>query len=168
MAAEIPSSSSSATMLPEAVTPGGSRTITETLTADQIPGPSNQEAPVLRLRLQKPKTSKKVQWCNGTVDNEHMNKKKSKCCCIYVKPRQFGESSSESEDECEHCFGHVELKKRNKPHPDTGEDAPDGATGGSCAEMCRSGTQMECSIEPIPCNEDTDSELKPDDVAAPT
>lgn len=41
-----------------------------------------------------------------------MDKKKSKCCCIYVKPREFGESSSESEDECEHCFGHVEMKKQ--------------------------------------------------------
>lgn len=49
-----------------------------------------------------------------------MDKKKSKCCCVYVKPRVFGESSSESEDECEHCFGHVEMKKKaHKPddHP---------------------------------------------------
>ncbi|XP_055638615.1 E3 ubiquitin-protein ligase PPP1R11 [Toxorhynchites rutilus septentrionalis] len=92
-----------------------SRTITETLTSNEIPGTSNQEPPVLRLRLQKPHSSKKVQWSNGTVDNEHMNRKKSKCCCIYVKPREFGESSSESEDECEHCFGHVELKKKIKP-----------------------------------------------------
>ncbi|XP_053673376.1 E3 ubiquitin-protein ligase PPP1R11-like isoform X2 [Anopheles nili] len=75
------------------------------------------EPPVLRLRLQKPRNGKKVQWTNGTVDNEHMNKKKSKCCCIYVKPRAFGESSSESEDECEHCFGHVELKKKNQKPP---------------------------------------------------
>lgn len=56
-----------------------------------------------------------------------MNRKKSKCCCIYVKPRQFGESSSESEDECEHCFGHVELKRKNKekgggPSTDDGSD----------------------------------------------
>lgn len=73
-----------------------------------------QEPPVLHLRLKKPKNDKKVQWTMETVDNEDMNKKKSKCCCIYVKPRQFGESSSESEDECEHCFGHVELKRKNK------------------------------------------------------
>uniref|UniRef100_A0A182MRH4 E3 ubiquitin-protein ligase PPP1R11 n=1 Tax=Anopheles culicifacies TaxID=139723 RepID=A0A182MRH4_9DIPT len=76
-----------------------------------------QEPPVLRLRLQKPRNGKKVQWTNGTVDNEHLNRKKSKCCCIYVKPRAFGESSSESEDECEHCFGHVELKKKNQKAP---------------------------------------------------
>jgi protein phosphatase 1 regulatory subunit 11 len=43
-----------------------------------------------------------------------MNRKKSKCCCIYVKPLEFGESSSEDEDECENCHGHVELKKKNK------------------------------------------------------
>lgn len=42
-----------------------------------------------------------------------MDKKKSKCCCVYVKPRVFGESSSESEDECDHCTGHVEMKKKS-------------------------------------------------------
>ncbi|XP_039449017.1 E3 ubiquitin-protein ligase PPP1R11 [Culex pipiens pallens] len=86
--------------------------------------------PVLRLRLQKPRSDKKVQWTNGTVDNEHMNKKKSKCCCVYVKPREFGESSSESEDECEHCYGHVELKKKNKPQPPAEDAADGGAEGG--------------------------------------
>ncbi|XP_062545511.1 E3 ubiquitin-protein ligase PPP1R11 [Armigeres subalbatus] len=116
---------------PEEVTSaGGSITITETHTHEQIPSTS-QEPPVLRLRLQKPRSSKKVQWTNGTVDNEHMNKKKSKCCCIYVKPREFGESSSESEDECEHCFGHVEQKKKRKPIPDSDSDAVDSSGGPS-------------------------------------
>ena len=32
-------------------------------------------------------------------------------CCVYKKPHDFGESSSESEDdECDHCQGHVEQK----------------------------------------------------------
>lgn len=36
-------------------------------------------------------------------------------CCIYKKPLEFGESSSEDdEDECDHCFGHVEKKKKNR------------------------------------------------------
>lgn len=36
-------------------------------------------------------------------------------CCIYQKPLAFGESSSEEDDdECEHCFGHVEKKKKNQ------------------------------------------------------
>lgn len=75
-----------------------------------------QTFPTLHLRLNKPATKKKVQWTTNTVDNEHMNKKKSKCCCIYKKPRNFGESSSESEDECENCYGHVEMKKSNQEH----------------------------------------------------
>jgi len=28
-----------------------------------------------------------------------MNKKKSKCCCIYVKPKKFGESDSEDDSD---------------------------------------------------------------------
>jgi protein phosphatase 1 regulatory subunit 11 len=83
--------------------------------------------------LHKPKTEKKVQWTETTVDNEHMGRKKSKCCCVYVKPRTFGESSSESEGECEHCFGHVEVKKKKKPHPPEDhssepEDKPSGSS----------------------------------------
>lgn len=82
----------------------------------------NPEENNVRLRLKKPKTEKKVIWREDTVDNEHMNKKKSKCCCIYEKPRPFGESSSDTDDdECEHCRGHVEKRKKGqkvKP-PDT-------------------------------------------------
>lgn len=38
-------------------------------------------------------------------------------CCIYEKPKKFDESSSEdeSDDECEHCQGHVDKKKKNIP-----------------------------------------------------
>lgn len=38
-----------------------------------------QDVHTVRLRLRKPDSKKKVQWQSGTVDNEHMNKKKSKC-----------------------------------------------------------------------------------------
>lgn len=38
-----------------------------------------QDVPTLHLRLRKPKNDKKVQWTTETVDNEHLNKKKSKC-----------------------------------------------------------------------------------------
>jgi len=76
----------------------------------------NEEAeisplPSVRMKLKKPKKKKRVAWTADTVDNENMDKKKSKCCCIYEKPKEFGESSSESEDECEHCKGHVEQKR---------------------------------------------------------
>jgi hypothetical protein len=37
-----------------------------------------QQSPMV-LRLHKPKTDKKVQWREGTVDNEFMGKKSSKC-----------------------------------------------------------------------------------------
>jgi len=44
-----------------------------------------QDVPTVRLRLRKPKSSKKVQWTQGTVDNEHLNKKKSKCIyCFHI------------------------------------------------------------------------------------
>lgn len=51
-----------------------------------------------------------------------MDKKKSKCCCVYVKPKKFGESSSEDEDECEHCSGHVEKKKLKSHQSSTGHE----------------------------------------------
>ncbi|XP_053958004.1 E3 ubiquitin-protein ligase PPP1R11 [Anastrepha ludens] len=70
-------------------------------------------APVLRLRLKKPKPDRQVAWREGTVDNEDMGKKKSKCCCIYKKPLNFGESSSSDDEECEHCFGHPEKRRKN-------------------------------------------------------
>ncbi|XP_067001551.1 E3 ubiquitin-protein ligase PPP1R11 isoform X2 [Anabrus simplex] len=77
-----------------------------------------QDVRTVRLQLRKPKSRKSVQWRAGTVDNEHLNKKKSKCCCQYEKPRAFGESSSESDDECDNCRGHVERKKKKKkPSP---------------------------------------------------
>uniref|UniRef100_A0A1B6DAN8 E3 ubiquitin-protein ligase PPP1R11 n=1 Tax=Clastoptera arizonana TaxID=38151 RepID=A0A1B6DAN8_9HEMI len=69
----------------------------------------------VRLKLKKPKSKKQVNWGEGTIDNEHLNKKKSKCCCIYNKPRAFGESSSDSsDDECENCQGHVEKKEKEQ------------------------------------------------------
>lgn len=63
-------------------------------------------SPTLVLKLRKPKTEKEVKWATDTIDNEHMNKKKSKCCCIYEKPKMFGESSDEDDDITGHCRGH--------------------------------------------------------------
>jgi hypothetical protein len=36
------------------------------------------------------------------VDNEHMKKKSSKKCCIFHKPRSFGESDSDESDRYAH------------------------------------------------------------------
>ncbi|CAG5048143.1 unnamed protein product [Parnassius apollo] len=75
---------------------------------------------VITLRPNRTQTRKKVVWTEDTVDNENMNKKKSKCCCIYEKPRRFGESDSESsDDECEHCFGHVEQRRQKRQAGET-------------------------------------------------
>ena len=37
---------------------------------------------VLKLRS---KNTKKVHWDVNVIDNEFLNKKKSKCCCVYCK-----------------------------------------------------------------------------------
>ncbi|KAK8039113.1 hypothetical protein PG993_007524 [Apiospora rasikravindrae] len=72
-------------------TPG---TTSQTVTIDPI---TNE--PILRLRGG-PSTSDRgprVQWAEGTVDNEGLGRKSSKVCCIYHKPREVGESSSEDD-----------------------------------------------------------------------
>ncbi|CAB11073.1 Type 1 phosphatases regulator ypi1 [Schizosaccharomyces pombe] len=50
------------------------------------------------LHLQ-PEPVRRVRWTVSTVDNEHMNKKKSKVCCIFHKQRKFDESSSDSDSD---------------------------------------------------------------------
>ncbi|CAI8047207.1 E3 ubiquitin-protein ligase PPP1R11 [Geodia barretti] len=72
----------------------------------------------LVLRLSKPKSGKKVHWGEDIVDNEHMGKKKSKCCCIYEKPRgpddgSDSESDSEDKDCChEHRVARAKVPRK--------------------------------------------------------
>jgi protein phosphatase 1 regulatory subunit 11 len=79
------------------------------------------------LTLPKGKSGKRVEWSSDTIDNEHLGRHSSKCCCVYEKPRAFGESSSESEKEDEdNCdvtlcaWGHHKGRRRvlsdNVPH----------------------------------------------------
>jgi protein phosphatase 1 regulatory subunit 11 len=52
--------------------------------------PRQPEQLVLRLRpaaQQKTTTTRRVTFTAETVDNEHLGRLKSNCCCIYVKPR---------------------------------------------------------------------------------
>ncbi|XP_050041384.1 E3 ubiquitin-protein ligase PPP1R11-like [Dermacentor andersoni] len=65
-----------------------------------------------------------VSWTTETVDNENLNRKSSKCCCIYVKPTKFGEDSEEDVDEgdCENCRGH--FPKGRRFHKDVHKDNP--------------------------------------------
>lgn len=71
-----------------------------------------------------------MKFSEETIDNENLDKKKSKCCCIYEKPKLFGESSSEDDDpdQCpDHCHGSKRFhkkasNKREKNNTDTDKD----------------------------------------------
>uniref|UniRef100_A0A915E203 E3 ubiquitin-protein ligase PPP1R11 n=1 Tax=Ditylenchus dipsaci TaxID=166011 RepID=A0A915E203_9BILA len=95
-------------------------TITEVVTSQ--PEASTSEPPlVLHLRSNNPAPS--VRWTTDTVDNEHLDKKKSKCCCIYKKKRDWNDSdSSDSDCETGHCRGHVD--KHKKPEKDHDSEGP--------------------------------------------
>ncbi|KEG01298.1 hypothetical protein YYE_03886 [Plasmodium vinckei vinckei] len=67
------------------------------------------------LRIVKLAPKKKVTWDKDTVDNEHANKKSSKVCCKYKKPRRFDESSeSESSDSDSERNSYDSFKKAKK------------------------------------------------------
>ncbi|KAI9270665.1 phosphatase inhibitor-domain-containing protein [Phascolomyces articulosus] len=116
----------------------GSRTMTVNGTQDHNDreNEDNNEEQVGVLRLRGDMSARRpraIQWDESVVDNEHMNKKKSKICCIYHKPRAVGESSSESEsdsdssssssssdsdsgkhgDHCNHRHSKKKKKRRN-------------------------------------------------------
>ncbi|XP_042658261.1 E3 ubiquitin-protein ligase PPP1R11 [Tyto alba] len=110
----------------------GTATVTETGAAE----PENRS---LTLKLRKRKPDKKVEWSSDTVDNEHLGRRSSKCCCIYEKPRAFGESSTESEEEEEEeevarggdegC-GHLHCVRGHKQGRGRGGGGTPGAGGG--------------------------------------
>ena len=65
---------------------------------------------------------RRVSWTVETVDNEGLGKKKSKCCCVYQKPRSWNESSSEDENEdedCRNCRGHRKADYNSKRGEET-------------------------------------------------
>nr|XP_008260871.1 E3 ubiquitin-protein ligase PPP1R11 isoform X5 [Oryctolagus cuniculus] len=88
----------------------------------------------LTIKLRKRKPEKKVEWTSDTVDNEHMGRRSSKCCCIYEKPRAFGESSTESDEEEDEGCGHTHCVRGHRrgrrhaalgPTPSTPPQPPD-------------------------------------------
>uniref|UniRef100_A0A8C3T9W2 E3 ubiquitin-protein ligase PPP1R11 n=1 Tax=Chelydra serpentina TaxID=8475 RepID=A0A8C3T9W2_CHESE len=100
-------------------------------TAGSGSGATIPENRSLTIKLRKRKPDKKVEWSSDTVDNEHLGRRSSKCCCIYEKPRAFGESSTESEDEEDegcgnaHCIrGHRKGEHGALPVPLTPEPQP--------------------------------------------
>lgn len=64
-------------------------TITQTQTRNRV----------LVLRLNNEERKKPgVTWTEDTIDNEHMDKKSSKRCCIFHKKKKFAESDSDESD----------------------------------------------------------------------
>ena len=61
--------------------------VSTTVTTTETDQPVRAHSPTLILELHRPtETGPRVRWTEGTIDNEYMNKKKSKCCCIYTNP----------------------------------------------------------------------------------
>ncbi|KAK8210265.1 Type 1 phosphatases regulator ypi1 [Zalaria obscura] len=73
----------------------GSMTVTTTDAGPSLP--FNLPSGTLRLRAEpeEPEERPRVQWAEDVIDNEGMGKKSSKVCCIYHKPREAGEPSSD-------------------------------------------------------------------------
>ena len=68
------------------------------------------------LKLTKPENKKRVQWDASTVDNEFLNRKSSKCCCIYAK--------------------HVEVEDRDTSSSDDDDDNSSGKKSKKCCKYC--------------------------------
>lgn len=97
-------------------------TVTETLTVTETEPAVRSHSPTLVLELHRPTdTGPRVRWSEGTVDNEFMNKKKSKCCCIYTKPHdpeaneEDKPTSVDEYENCQHCRYHTESDYVAKP-----------------------------------------------------
>ncbi|KAM4696428.1 E3 ubiquitin-protein ligase PPP1R11 [Rhinophrynus dorsalis] len=99
---------------------GGGAT-SSTVTTESETQPEHRS---LTLKLRKRKPDKKVEWSCDTVDNENLGRRSSKCCCIYEKPRPFGESSTESEDEDDCCDSAHCIRGHKKRAPGSRETPP--------------------------------------------
>ncbi|KAF7337024.1 Protein phosphatase inhibitor containing protein [Mycena venus] len=144
----------------------GSRTITVTNTptnedaSDGAPNDNSQPAPVgaLHLRGGVRRTRQRVAWDEDVVDNEGCGRKSSKICCIYHKPKNFDESSSEddssSDEDSDSSLDDGRARPRrgshnhnhHHPHP---HPRPDGGAGAAQRDPQISGiAQLEDASEP--------------------
>ncbi|XVF83054.1 hypothetical protein PTKIN_Ptkin16aG0101600 [Pterospermum kingtungense] len=80
--------------------------LTSTVTIDNNSGTSFSSQPQETLVLELRPRKKKVSWKQGTVDNEFMNKKSSKMCCVYHKEKSFDEDDSDDDDGHDHRHHH--------------------------------------------------------------
>ncbi|KAK6748084.1 hypothetical protein RB195_000981 [Necator americanus] len=77
---------------------------------------NDKEDLVLRLRSTPVDDGPRVTWAPDVIDNEHLGRLKSNCCCIYTRPRVWDDPSTWEQDEAEteHCRGHT-LPPPRKP-----------------------------------------------------
>lgn len=75
----------------------GSGTTTETVQLQDSRTPEQPQVQTVILRLA-PRKKKKVSWRSDTVDNEHMQKKKSKICCIFHKDDDDDDSGDDGDE----------------------------------------------------------------------
>ncbi|KAF5770573.1 putative Type 1 protein phosphatase inhibitor [Helianthus annuus] len=88
-----------------------SSTTTTTTTTITLENPVPSQTTTLTITLNPRK--KKVTWKEGTVDNEFLQKKSSRKCCIFHKQKPFDEDSSDDED----CHDLVADSRRMTEHP---------------------------------------------------
>jgi protein phosphatase 1 regulatory subunit 11 len=81
---------------------------TTTITTNENEG---KQSKILILKLRE-KQSKSITWTSDTIDNEFLDTKSSKRCCIYHKSKKFGESDSDESDE----DTNVAAKSQPKPN----------------------------------------------------
>lgn len=102
-----------------------------TNTTSQTVTETNEVRPILRLRndatAPRPAARSRpvVQWEEDVVDNEDLNRKKSKICCIFHPQREFGElsdlssdSSSDDSDVDADADANADPEKQNDPQED--------------------------------------------------
>ncbi|RPD72446.1 hypothetical protein L226DRAFT_573187 [Lentinus tigrinus ALCF2SS1-7] len=113
----------------------GSQTITAENTQTREVQTDGEPSTVGTLRLRGvPRHRQRVVWREDVVDNELANKKKTKICCIYHRPKQFDESSdsdssSDSGSSSESGSDNARAHRRcNHDHDHDGADHGDHAT----------------------------------------
>ncbi|CAI5441117.1 unnamed protein product [Caenorhabditis angaria] len=110
----------------------GTTTTTTVVTLEQEENVEQDQVEQLVLRLRPPSSPPHVTWAADVVDNEHMGRLKSNCCCIYTPPRKWDDPSTwePDEHETEHCRGHT-LPER-KPKDQEPKSGGCGSSGCGC------------------------------------
>ncbi|AAS54494.1 AGR005Cp [Eremothecium gossypii ATCC 10895] len=90
-------------------------TVSETSQILQLRANQTEQVPKLAKKEQK----SKVRWDENVVDNEHMNKKKTKICCIFHPQQNFDD---EDGGECEHASSSASSSSSSESENDTSMD----------------------------------------------